>query len=335
MEDNLDYAAGRFRFLSTLLPTVLILALTPRIASPEPDGFAEWLAGVRVEAAGRGISEATLESALSGIRPIQRVIDLDRHQPEFQKPLRSYVDHRVSEKRIRRGRELLRRNADLLANIRRKYGIPPRYIVSLWGIESNYGEERGRFPVVGALVTLAYDDRRTDFYRSELLNALSIIEDHPVEAGTFRGSWSGAMGQLQFMPSTYLRFAVDGDGDGRRDIWDSLADTFASAANYLSSSGWEPGYTWGREVRLPDGFNQEHAGLEKAMSLREWRSLGVRGTGSGELPSIDLMASLILPEGTSGPAYLVYPNYRALLQWNHSHLFVLAVCRLADELVRK
>jgi membrane-bound lytic murein transglycosylase B len=310
----------------------LVILISP-IVSSENGNFDEWLSRIWNEALTRGISESTLDTALSGLRPIPKVIELDRHQPEFQKSLQNYINRQVSEKRIRRGRELLREHAGLLDAIYRQYGVPPRYLVALWGVETNYGEILGSFPVIGALATLAHDVRRPDYFRKELFNALTIIDEESINAQTFRGSWSGATGQLQFMPSTYLRFAVDGDGDGRRDIWKNLPDIFASAANYLVYSGWKEGYKWGRRVQLIDGFNGVLPGLETQLPLKEWQTMGVRGVDGLSLPSVNLTASLILPEGRSGPAYLVYPNYRAILRWNRSHLFALSVCQLADRLI--
>lgn len=297
-----------------------------------PGEFDAWLAGLRAEAADRGISEATLDRALSGLRPIEQVIEFDRDQPEFRESVRTYLDRRVSDHRIRRGRRLFRQNRALLHEIGRRYGVPGRYLVALWGIESNYGRQPGAFPVIGALATLAWDDRRPDFYRSELLHALSILDEDGIGADAFVGSWAGATGQVQFMPSTYVRFAVDGDGDGRRDIWQSPSDALASAAHYLEESGWERGYTWGRRIRLPEGFDRSAAGLGVRHSLAQWSALGIRRADGRALPGAAIDASLVLPDGPDGPAYLVYANYRALLRWNRSHLFALSVCRLADRI---
>ncbi len=315
---------------------ILVVALAGLVAPADarpPGDFTEFLDGVRIEATARGISEATLETALSNLQPIDRVIELDRDQPEFEETLQSYTERLLSEYRVRRGRELLREHAGFFAKIERQYGVPARYLVALWGIESNYGRESGSFPVIGALATLAWDDRRPGFYRSELLSALVILDEKVIQVDTYRGSWSGATGPLQFMPSTYLTFAVDGDGDGQRDIWRNLSDAFASGAHYLAESGWERGYSWGRRVRLPDDFDHTLAGMGSRRLLSEWQSLGVRREDGNPLPSANVSASILLPDGKDGPAYLVYQNYRTLLRWNRSHLFALTVCRLADRLV--
>ncbi len=329
MGRNRTHLSGR---LAVAVVAGLVVLISP-IVSSEVDRFDEWLSGVWTEALTRGISETTLDTALSGLRPIPEVIEMDRRQPEFQKSLRAYIDRQVSEEKVRRGRELLREHADLFAGIQRQYGVPPHYLVALWGVETNYGRTLGSFPVIGALATLAYDERRPDYFRSELFHALTIVDEETIQVEALLGSWSGAMGQLQFMPSTYRRFAIDSDGDGRRDIWKNLADVFASAANYLVHSGWERGYKWGRRVRLPEEFNGIRTGLGTELPLAEWKSMGILREDGHPLPAANLTASLILPEGRSGPAYLVYSNYRAILRWNRSHLFALSVCHLAEQLI--
>jgi membrane-bound lytic murein transglycosylase B len=207
--------------------------------------------------------------------------------------------------------------------------------VAFWGLETNFGDYLGSFPVVGSLATLAHDPRRSEFFRSELLAALSIIDDGNISAAEMIGSWAGAMGQPQFMPSTFVRFAVDADADGRRDIWHSLPDVFASAANFLAKSGWRGDETWGREVRLPAGFDLELTGLEVEKTLAAWQILGVRKANGDDLPRVDMKGSLILPAGHAGPAFLVYSNYRTILQWNRSDLYAIAVGHLADRIAGK
>jgi membrane-bound lytic murein transglycosylase B len=210
--------------------------------------------------------------------------------------------------------------------------MPPSLLVAVWGIESNYGCTQGEFPVVQALATLAYDGRRGAMFRRELLNALRILDQGHVELDAMRGSWAGAMGQLQFMPSTFIDYAKDGDGDGRRNIWGNAADALESAASFMSS-GWRAGTRWGRQVRVPDRFDMSLAGLEKTRTLAQWQALGVRLPGGEALPRENLRASVILPEnGSREPAFLVYHNYRALLRWNRSHFFALAVGHLADRI---
>lgn len=298
---------------------------------PSADAFAAWLDEFRTEARGRGVSETTLDRALSGLEPLERVIELDRRQPEFTQTFWSYLDKRVTPERIERGRELLGRHAGLLERVHRRYGVQPRFLVAFWGMESNYGEFTGEMPLVASLATLAFDRRRSRFFREQLIAALQLIDrGHiPVDAA---GSWAGAMGQPQFIPTTYREHAADGDGDGRVDLWNSLADVFASASNFLAKSGWQGNRTWGREVSLPDGFDLELTGLDVEKKLAEWQRLGVRRFDGRDLPRVDITASLVLPAGHRGPAFLVYRNFRTTLVWNRSILYAIAVGHLADRL---
>ena len=299
------------------------------VAPPPP--FDPWLNDLRAEAAKRGVSDATLVRALDGVKPIARVIELDRRQPEFTLTLSSYFKKAISDQRIAKGREMLKRHAKLLAQVEARFGVQARFLVAFWGLESNFGQYTGTFPVIGALVTLAHDRRRATFFREQLLSALELID-----AGNFpptvRGSWAGAMGNHQFIPTTYKGYALDFDGDGKRDLWDSLPDIFASAANYLSRSGWERDKTWGREVKLPAGFDIALTGMNVRKPLKQWGDLGVRRANGKPLPNVDIEASILVPAGYRGPAFLVYKNYRTILVWNRSHLYALAVGHLADRL---
>ncbi len=317
--------------LAIIMTTLFTLA-RPGACSED---FANWLEGLRQEARAQGISETTLHAALDDLQPIPRVIELDRRQPEFTQTFWRYLDARVTEGRIVRGRMLLELHAELLGSIEKQYGVQPRFLVAFWGLETNFGDYLGSFRVIGALATLAHDPRRSDFFRSQLLAALSIIDNGHITANEMFGSWAGAMGQPQFMPSTFVRFAVDGDGDGRRDIWYSLPDVFASAANFLSESGWQGDKTWGREVKLPPGFDLELTGREVEKNLAAWQILGVRKINGGNLPKVNMKASLILPAGHSGPAFLVYDNFRTTLQWNRSDLYAIAIGHLADRIAGK
>lgn len=316
-------------------PTLLALSgwlLAAWPAAAETADFAAWLEEVRAEALERGISASTLETAFFGLQPIPRVIELDRSQPESVLSFDEYMARVVTDSRVEQGRDELRRYGELLEEVRERYGVEPRFIVALWGIETNYGRHSGSFPVVAALATLAHDGRRSRFFRKELFYSLEILDQKHIEIDRMMGSWAGAMGQNQFMPSSFVNFAVDFDGDGRRDIWTTEADVFASAANYLSQYGWKDEETWGREVRIPAGFEASRAGLEIVKPLAEWRALGLGWAAGGELPLRDLEASLIQPGGEEGPAFLVYDNFRAILTWNRSLYFGVAVGRLADRI---
>lgn len=294
-------------------------------------GFADWLAQLRVDALSAGISPETLDAALVDIaEPRKKVVDLDLKQPEQTQSLQDYVAIRVNEERIAEGRRMLRRYQTWLRRVEKQYGVQRRFIVALWGIESSYGRNTGDFPVIPALVTLAYDARRGDYFRKELLDALHIVDAGHIPLAQMQGSWAGAMGSFQFMPSSFRHYAVDADGDGRIDIWNSVPDALASAANYLDRAGWQYDQTWGRPVKLPKRFDYSLAGLETRLSLSRWQQLGVRRTNGQPLPRRDLQASLIVPDGPSGPAYLTYSNFRALRRWNRSNAFAVAVGTLAD-----
>jgi membrane-bound lytic murein transglycosylase B len=294
-------------------------------------GFDRWLTEVRVDALAGGISDKTVNAALRDLKPIRRVIQLDRNQPELKLTLREYLDRRVTRKQVERGRRRLTENRDLLKGISRRYGVQPRFLVALWGIETNYGRLSGGFPVVGAVATLAYDGRRRDFFRGELLNALHILDEGHITPEKMRGSWAGAMGQLQLMPSTFRSYAVDFDGDGRIDIWGNLGDAFASGANYLSRRGWNEDQTWGREVRMTRSIDRKLIGLETQLSLDDWQIHGVRRLNGRELPQVpNLSASLVQPDGPGERVFLVYDNYRVILKWNKSILFGIAVGLLAN-----
>lgn len=310
---------------------LLTLVFLP-LSYASADDFTEWMGLMRDEAISKGISETTLDKAFAGVQPIKRVIELDRNQPEFKKDYWSYLKLTVTESRIKNGRLMLARHRTLMEDIKDRFGVQPRFLVAIWGMESNFGKYLGNFSVIGSLVTLAYDTRRSGFFRAELLHALRILDEGHIDVTDMQGSWAGAMGQVQFMPSTFTGFAVDADNDGRKDIWHSLPDVFASAANYLSKYNWDGNWTWGREVLLPQDFDPELKGMRIKKSLSDWQDLGIRRTNGDNLPEVDINASLILPSGSSGPAFLVYQNYRAIYRWNRSHLYSLAVCRLSDRI---
>jgi len=311
----------------------LTLGMGSAVADVDITQFNAWLQGVREEAAARGVSVATLDDAFKGVAYNYDVVALDQKQPEGTMTFVDYLARIVNDKRVKAGRDLFLQHQTLLKRIGGLYGVQPRFIVSLWGIESNYGAQQGDYRIVEALATLAYEGRRADFFRKELLNALEILEHHDVSAGNMLGSWAGAMGQCQFMPSSYLRFAVDADGDGKRDIWNSTADIFGSIANYLAGNNWKSDQTWGREVKLPAQLDGKLISLDIEKPLEEWKKLGLRRADGGELPIVHkLNASLVRPDDTTGPAFLVYGNYKAIMNWNRSTYFATAVGTLADRI---
>ena len=314
---------------------ILVIAILMHGASAQADpGFDRWVNEFKNEARSRGISPSLLDDAFRDVKPLPRVLELDRKQPESTMTFVQYKKHVISPKRTQQGREMLTQHRDLLTEVGAYYGVPPRFIVALWGIETSYGRNTGGFNVIEALATLAYDGRRSQYFRGELLNALQILQEGHASLPTMKGSWAGAMGQSQFMPSSFLRLAVDFDQDGRKDIWTSHADVFASAANYLSQSGWRTGETWGRTARLPKGFDHRETGLKITKPLPTWHKMGVRRGDGGNLPMVSMNASIILPDETLTPAFLVYHNFRVLMKWNRSFYFATSVGLLADAIIR-
>jgi membrane-bound lytic murein transglycosylase B len=335
----LAFAALLFGVAAPLAGPVLIARQDPSRPS-----FAEWLAGVRTEALERGIRPEVVDEALAGIEePLAVVIERDRSQAETVLPLETYIARQISAARVRTGRQMLVRHRALLESIEARYGVPPRYLVAIWGIESNYGQFTGVRPTVAALATLAWDPRRSTRFRRELFDALDILNRGDIELAQMRGSWAGAMGQPQFMPSSYREYAEDFDGDGRRDIWSSPADVLASIANYLHGHGWRAGERWGREVRVSrdaqktiaaevarrDGSCSATRDMTVALPLERWQALGVRTAAGGRLPSADMNGSLVA--GTSR-RFLVYANYDALLEYNCAHAYALTVALLGDRI---
>lgn len=315
----------------------MVLAITMLIAgtmaaSANEQSFDSWLSGVRSEALQKGISQSVLRTALSDVKgPISRIIELDRKQPEGTMTFSQYKRRVISQARIDQGRRMYRQHRAELERAAQKYGVPANYIVALWGIETSYGNNTGGFGVIPALATLAYDGRRSEFFRSELMNALKILDEGHIDPANMKGSWAGAMGQNQFMPSSFNAYAVDGNNDGRRDIWTSLPDVFASSANYLSRHGWKEDERWGREVKLPSGFMSSQASLDIKKSLEDWKEVGITLPSGAPIPTAPGMkASVVIPDGIEGPAFLAYDNYRVIMRWNKSTYFATSVGLLAD-----
>lgn len=292
--------------------------------------FNDFLQGVRKDALAQGISQGTLDRALAGVKLIPRVVELDRRQPEATLGFQDYIDRVVTPARRGAGRQALADNRELLEQIAAKYGVEPRFIVALWGVESDYGRRQGDFSEIGALATLAYDGRRSGFFRKELFNALGMVEKYGLDPRMMTGSWAGAMGQSQFMPSSFLAYAVSWQGDGPPDIWTKRADVFASIANYLSKVGWQGGRGWGVAVTPPSGLDAGLVGLGQKRPLPDWAALGLTQVNGGALADQPIAASLIEPAGEGGPAFLVFDNFRVILKWNNSSYFACAVGFLAD-----
>lgn len=307
---------------------------TAQAANMPAESFNSWLAGFKQKAAADGISQKTLDEAFKGVTPHQRVIELDRKQPEGTMTFEQYRERIVNPIRIKKGREMLAKNRTMLEEIGRHYGVSPQYIVALWGIETNYGSNTGGFDIVQALATLAWEGRRSSFFTKELLEALQILDQGHVGYHDMKGSWAGAMGQNQFMPSSFFAYAQDYNKDGRKDIWTTLPDVFASTANYLARSGWHDGEKWGRQVIVPKGLSENLVGKSAKRALAGWEKLGVRAVGNTKLPQADMMAYLVAPDGLEGPTYLVYNNFDVIKRWNRSDYFATSVGLLADEIAR-
>jgi membrane-bound lytic murein transglycosylase B len=312
-------------------------------AAPQAVPFSDWLAELRKDALARGITEKTVESALAGIELQPVVVERDRTQAERTQTIDQYLRRRVDRKTVATGREMIKRHAALLAKISAEYGVPANILIAVWGLESNFGRFTGVRPTIASLATLAYDNRRAAMFREELFSALLILDRGDIDVEKMKGSWAGAMGQPQFMPSSYLRYAEDYDRDGKRDIWASEADVFASVANYLKRNGWVPAARWGRAVSIPASAADRIAteaplrttGCEAVrlmtvdLPLPRWSALGVRTAEKQALPTSTMTASLVRADPRD---FLVYENYSVLLQYNCAHAYALAVGLLADSL---
>ncbi len=314
--------------------TLILLFLAPLSAQAD-DKFNAWLVSFKKDAASQGISKEIIDKAMVGVKPIPRIIELDRKQPEGTMTFAQYKKRVINDARVSQGRRLYNKHRVLLDRTAKKYGVPAQYIVALWGIETSYGNNTGGFGVVPALATLAYDGRRSSFFRRELINALKILDAGHISPNKMKGSWAGAMGQNQFMPSSFNAFAVDGNNDGKRNIWTSLPDVFASTANYLSKSGWKEDERWGRRINIPANFTKNMVGIKVKHDLATWKKLGVTLLGGSAIPVVKGMkASIVVPDGLKGEAYLVYNNYRVIMKWNKSTYFATSVGLLANQIAK-
>jgi len=302
-------------------------------ADSERLSFADWLMLLRSDAIAAGIDPELFDRAFAGISPNPDVLAADSSQPEFTRPVWDYLDGAVSPPRIARGRLLLTQHRATLNRIEQRYGVDAETLVAIWGLESNFGSNIGNHNVLRSLATLAYEGRRQVFWRSQLLAVLQILQHGDISAERLVGSWAGAMGQTQFMPTTYNQHAVDFDGDGRRDLWSSSSDALASAAHYLKTSGWQLGQPWGFEVQLPAGFDYALADPEDRRALAAWLALGVKPVATTVPTALaDASATLLLPAGHRGPAFLLLGNFRSILKYNNSTAYALAIGLLADGL---
>ncbi|SET07716.1 lytic murein transglycosylase [Thalassotalea agarivorans] len=315
-------------------------------AQAEKPTFEQYVATLKQEVVAKGYDQQFVDDVFANVKYYKRAVSADRKQPETVETLDTYLPKRVPQWKVDKARDKYKEHYELLQPIGEKYGVQPRFIVALWGLETNFGKIMGNFNVISALSTLAYDGRREAFFKRELFAAVQIIEEGHISVDQMKGSWAGAMGQNQFMPSSFLTFAVDGDGDGKKDIWNNHADVFASAANYLKRVGWDANYTWGRQVKLPDGFDLSYsipkntggranwlkAFKQKEKTLAQWQALGIRRMDGRDLPDVDIKAALVFPDDHNGRVYLAYDNYKHLMHWNLSYYFVSSVGYLSDRI---
>lgn len=314
------------------VPLLTAALSTGPVATLGPIEFQTCLYSLQHMATVVGVSKSIVDEVIPTLKLQQQVLKLDREQPEFVQTFSQYLATRITPARIERGRELYARHEEFLDALTRRYGVPGRYLVAFWGLETNYGSYLGGVPTLDALATLACDERRAAFFGKEFISALQLMQRESLSPEQMYGSWAGAVGHTQFMPSSYLKYAVDGDGDGRINLWQSERDALASGASFLQQLGWEFGLRWGREVLLPDDFSYQQAGTNAMLSLQEWSELGVRRADGKALPTTDIEGAILVPAGHTGPAFMVYANFFVIMQWNRSESYAISVGHLADRI---
>ena len=318
--------------VSALLATSALPAMAESDARPKaPEGFEECKLQLQEKAIAAGVSAKTAQDVMTKVQHIERVIELDRKQPEFTTTFADYLNRRVNDDRVNKGRELIKEHSALLQRVTEATGVPAPYLVAFWGLETNFGSYFGKMSVPDSLTTLACDARRSTFFTEQLIAALRIIDEGAIPAEQMEGSWAGAMGHVQFMPTVFLKHAVDADGDGRRDLWNSLPDAMMSAGRFLQSMNWDGDYRWGREVLLPENFDYSLADGRR-LELSKWRDLGVTDAFGKPLAREDINAALVVPAGHRGPAFLAYHNFKVIMGWNRSEFYAIAVGHLADRI---
>lgn len=322
--------------IARILTLILALLTAAAVVGPRPadaaQTFGQWVERFWPVAKAAGITRATYDRAFKDMTPDPKVIEAANFQPEYVKPIGEYVDRVVSEKRIAGGKQKLEENKALLDVLEKRYGVDRAVIVAIWGVESNYGTQPGDMNVIRSLATLAYHNTKAKFARQQLITALKILQRGDISAEAMNGSWAGAMGHTQFIPTTYQAYAVDYDGDGKRNIWDDIPDALASTASYLKHSNWQPGQTWGYEVTLPKGLNPKKYSERTLKTLGAWQQLGIKRVNGEPFPRPGDKAGLYAPAGTAGPAFLVLNNFRSILRYNNATSYALGVGHLSDRL---
>ncbi|GGP39101.1 lytic murein transglycosylase [Shewanella saliphila] len=329
-------------FIASMFVSSSLLSACAASASPEPavnltpvpvqTDFATCVINLQQKAKVAGISQHIIDTTVANLKYVPRVIELDNQQPEFTTTFGDYFEKRVTTWRVEQGRKMLAKHHDLLTQLTHDYGVPGQYIVAFWGLETNFGSYKGSMPVLDSLATLACDPRRSDYFTGELLQALKLKQQYQFDDSKMVGSWAGAMGHTQFMPTNYRKYAVDGDGDGVADLWNSEADALTSAANFLQHLGWQADERWGREVLLPANYSFEYLGSKSTLPLSQWHALNIKKTNGQAISTPDMQAALYLPAGHTGPAFLGYANFNVIMRWNRSEFYAISVGHLADRI---
>ncbi|ROS00965.1 membrane-bound lytic murein transglycosylase B [Sinobacterium caligoides] len=319
------------KILTALGSTALLLASAGTVLAN--DNFASCIDQYSQRAAHEGYSAELIDATLGKAKHVERVIKLDKKQPEFTQSFNGYLYGRVNNTRLTKGIDLYREHRKLLSELTVRYGVPGQYIIAFWGLETNYGGYLGKMPIIDSLATLACNPRRSRYFGDELMQALKLMDKFNIPPEQMRGSWAGAMGNTQFMPSAYVNYGVDGDGDGKVDLWNSVPDALTSAANFLNGLGWQPQQPWGREVLLPKDFDYRLAGRKYARSVEQWSKLGLTMSNGKALSDTELQAFLIVPASHTGPAFLLYKNFDIIMKWNRSEFYALSVGHMADRIV--
>ncbi len=322
-------------FLSSFF---IILLTLPGVSfgndkATQTKSFSAFIQEIHAEALQKGIKRETLDRVLTNLEPFQRAITHDRNQAEVKDSILAYKNRRVTPALIAEGKNKLLEHKELLDAVYKKYGVPPRFIVAFWGVESRYGKHTGTYNIIQSLATLAWDPRRSSFFKKQLFHALTILDKGYIEFEKFKGSWAGEVGDMQFIPGSYLTWAIDANNDGRRDLWDTHEDIFASAGNYLQDNGWKRNTTWGRMVRVPKGIDISKFSREIETSLSEYQAMGIRRMTGADLPNVDIKAGLLFPdENDPTIAFLIYHNFKVILRWNRSLSYAVTIGSLADAL---
>lgn len=318
---------GVFRTSLALLFTGAVIS-----SASANEHFSSCTAALADRAKQEGVSQQIIDEIFPHLVHQDRVIELDRSQPEFVQTFPGYFSKRVTDWRTEKGKAMYAKHEKLLHKLSDKYGVPPHYLLAFWGLETNFGSYKGKMPVLDSLATLACDKRRSKYFTQEFLVAVKLMQREKLKKDNMVGSWAGAMGHTQFMPSAYTHYAIDGDGDGQINLWESEEDALSSAANFLASLGWERSFRWGREVKLPEGFNYQETGYKNRKPLSEWHEQGVKKADGSPLGEGETTAYVIVPAGHNGPAFIAYKNFRVIMRWNNSEFYAIAVGVLADRI---